>query len=158
MKLHTLSLVVGAAATALAIAVASSFGLGVAPIAAQSNEAHNAMMAAQKAQVMAATFQLDNSGLHDLDVKLNAGEMVPGALGKIRNARVATQATVWPDAMKENVDKLVASMTQLEQALRDEDVAKAAPLAKDVHDVGHDVSAAAYQWLTGAQPSGGHGH
>jgi hypothetical protein len=129
-------------------------GVPAQPAAAQA-DAHQL---AQKAQVMAVTFQLDQSGFHELEDELTAGTLPSGALGPVRRARVATEATAWPHPLDDTAKKLVGHMKALEEAIRAEDVAKAAPLAKEVHDVGHDLSNAAYQWLAGEQPSTGHGH
>ena len=133
----------------------------VAPTASASpTEQHNdAMMAAQKAQVIATTFQLDKSGLHDIDVATNAGQPAPsGALGNVRRARVALKATEWPEPLKATAAELDGHLQRLDDALRNEDWAAAAEPAEKVHDVGHDLSAMAYQWLSGAQVQPGHGH
>ena len=133
----------------------------VAPTAsAAPTEQHNdAMMAAQKAQVIATTFQLDKSGLHDIDVAVNGGQPAPsGALGNVRRAQVALKATAWPDALKDKVNELDGHMTRLQEALRAEDWTAAAEPAEKVHDVGHDLSAMAYQWLSGAEVKTEQGH
>ena len=134
----------------------------LAPIAAAApTQQHgDAMMAAQKAQVIATTFQLDKSGFHDLDVATNAGQPAPsGALGNVRRARVALKATEWPEPLKATAAELDGHMQRLDDALRNEDWAAAAEPAEKVHDVGHDLSAMAYQWLSGAQvQQHGHGH
>ena len=124
-----------------------------APVAAQMD----AMAVAQKAQAIATIYQLDKSGFHDMDVSLAAGTMPAGALGTVRRARIAHQATSWPDPLHERARQLTAKMTEFEEALRAEDVAKSAPLAKEVHDVEHDFSAEVYAWLGGQQPPA-HGH
>ncbi len=131
----------------------------VAPLAsaAPTEQRDDAMMAAQKAQIIATTFQLDKSGFHDLDVATNAGQPAPsGALGNVRRAHVALKATAWPDALKDKASELDGHMQRLDDALRNEDWAAAEP-AEKVHDVGHDLSAMAYQWLSGAQVQQ-HGH
>ncbi len=132
----------------------------VAPTAsAAPTEQHNdAMMAAQKAQVIATTFQLDKSDFHDVDESLAAGTMPSGALGNVRRARIALMATDWPEAMHEKVRELGGQMIALEEALRAEDVARAAPHAKKVHDLGHDLSAAVYTMLSTGQAAPAHGH
>ena len=125
---------------------------------ASADEAENAMRMAQKAQVIAVTFQLDKSGFHDLDESLAAGTMPSGALGNVRRARIALVATDWPEAMHETVRELGGHMMALEEALRAEDVAGAAPHAKKVHDVGHDLSAAVYTMLSTGQAAPAHGN
>jgi hypothetical protein len=132
-------------------------GSAARPVAA--DQADNAYMVAQKAQVAATTFQLDSAGFHAIDEGAKAGTIPPGALGSVRRARIATQVTAWPDALKPMADDLVANMKTLEEALRTEDAAKVAEPAAKVHDGGHDLSAAVYSWLdTGAVPAGDHEH
>ena len=109
-------------------------------------------LALQRTQMMAATYQLDTSGLHDLDERLSEGQFVPGALGRVRRARIATEAVNWPDAMQEAVSLTVAAMRGLEDALRDEDVDRAKGPAHDVHELAHDVSNMTYAALGQSAP------
>lgn len=135
----------------------ATVGATVQPVGA--DQAENAYMLAQKAQVAHTTYQLDNAGLHAIDVDATAGTITAGALGKVRQARIGLQATEWPEGLKEMASNQVSTMKSLEAALRTEDAAQVAPLAKKAHDDGHDLSAAAYGWLdTGAVPTGDHGH
>ena len=139
----------GAFLGAAAIAIVSVGAGSARPTEAQVD----VPMAVQRTQAMIVAYQLDNSGLHDLDVKLNAGEMVPGALGKVRKARIATQAAAWPSELQDKANDVVTTMMALEASLRDEDVAASAPRAHAVHDAYHDLSDAVYVWLSGATPS-----
>ena len=137
----------------------ATVGSNATPAAANPANQMDAGAMAQKAQVIATTFQLDKSGFHDIDVSAHEGKIVPGALGNVRRARIAAQATEWPDALKPMTNDLVNQMKTLEEAIRTEDASKVAEPAKKVHDVGHDLSAAVYTWLeTGKAPEGGHGH
>jgi hypothetical protein len=144
------------------MAVTTTLGLGASPGAAQpaplEQQLAEVRAATQKAQLLATTYQLDSSGLHDLDVALNErGQLVSGALGKIRRARIATQATAWPRELEETANKLVAQLVLLEQGLRDESVEAAKGPAKEVHDIAHDLSGLTYDLLSGQKPAG-HGH
>jgi len=142
-------MVAGVALTLATVATPAS------PAAAQMD----AFAVAQKAQAIATIYQLDKSGFHDMDVSLTAGTMPAGALGTVRRARIAHQATSWPDALQEHAKALTAKMMEFEEALRAEDVGKSAPLAKEVHDIEHDFSAEVYTWLTGAPAAAPeHGH
>ncbi|MFN0070478.1 MAG: hypothetical protein ACKVVP_03175 [Chloroflexota bacterium] len=155
MKLHRTSLLLGATGGALIMSIVTAFGLGARPTEAQED----LRLAVQKSQVMAVTYQLDNSGFHDLDVKLNNGEFVAGALGRVRKARIATQTAMWPHEMQETARKLVGEFQELETALRNEDVAAAAPRAKEMHELYHGLSDAVYTWLsTGQSAAPTHGH
>jgi hypothetical protein len=147
--------------------VAASFATGVvltlvsvgyhAPtVSADDDAAH---MSAMKAQIMAATYQLDKAGLHAVDEGAKAGTIAAGALGEVRRARIAVQATEWPDALKSMAADEVAILKSLEEALRTEDASKVMDPATRAHDTGHDLSAAVYSWLdTGTIPSGEHSH
>jgi len=122
------------------------------PVAA--DQAENAYVLAQKAQVAHAIYQLDSAGLHAIDEGAKAGTIPPGALGAVRRARIAVQVAEWPDALKDMAMDQVASMKALETALRTEDPAQVADPAAKVHDGGHDLSDAVYGWLdTGAMPA-----
>jgi hypothetical protein len=137
----------------VAITVAT-IGLVASPASANQTDP-----AAQKAQVIATTFQLDTSKLHDIEEQAKAGTILSGALGYVRRARIATQATEWPEGLKSMATTLVADMRTLEEAIRTEDATKVAEPATKVHDGGHDLSAAVYTWLeTGQAPQSGHGH
>lgn len=149
MRIHPPSMVVGAVAGALAISLVSFVTVGARPTEAQMDP----MLAVQKAQVMAVTYQVDNAGLHDLDEKLSSGQMVAGTLGRVRRARIATQNTMWPSDAQATANELVEHLMALESALRDEDVIAAAPNAHEVHDLAHKLSDQAYGWLAGAAPS-----
>ena len=135
----------------------ATIGATASPVVA--DQADNAYLVAQKAQVAATTFQLDKSGFHDLEDSARAGTVVPGALGSVRRARIAAQVTEWPEGLKPMATDLVTNMKALEDALRSEDPSKVVEPAAKVHDGGHDLSAAVYGWLdTGAVPEGDHGH
>jgi len=148
---------IGAGFVAGVAMTVATVGMQVQPAAA--DQADNAFMLAQKAQVAHATYQLDSAGLHAIDDGAKAGTIPPGALGSVRKARIAVQATEWPDGLKDMAMDQVASMKALEEAIRTEDPAKVAEPAARVHDSGHDLSDAAYTWLdTGTMPEAGHEH
>jgi hypothetical protein len=140
----------------------AGIALTLATIAAPPSTAsaqQDAYLAAQKAQVMAVIYMLDQSGFHAMDVELAAGTLPAGGLGAVRKAKTATMATDWPEPLRAEAMKLVGHMTEFEEALRAEDIAKAGPLAKEVHDVEHDFSGTVYNWLgTGQAAAPEHGH
>lgn len=162
MQLHRFSLAAGATAGALVMLLATTFGAAASPTAAQQapldQQVADLRADLQKTQLLAVAYQLNTSGFHDLDVKLNQGEMVFGALGRVQQARIAVQATNWPGELRPTVDQIVAQMKLLESALRDENVEAAKGPAKQVHDLGHDLSHAAYAALedhaAGEHPEG----
>ncbi|MFN8557513.1 MAG: hypothetical protein U0531_09265 [Dehalococcoidia bacterium] len=144
------------ARTALPVVGAALTIVGAVTFAASSGRAQtrpaptaeSAFAAAQAAQVATVTFQQDSIGLHDLEEDLAAGRPAPSyARGRIRRARIAIQATQWPDAMQAKAADFVATAQKIEGALLAEDWTTAAPLAKTLHDAGHDLSDMAYTWL-----------
>lgn len=144
------------AGLALAVAGVAGFtGAGVAQQTRPPATADQAMMAAQVAQVAIATYQMDNAGLHDLDEATAAGRIPAGALGKVRRTRIVAQATQWPESIQPKINEFVEHAMKLEDALKAEDARAAAPDAAEVHDLGHEISDAAYNWLSGM--SGGAG-
>jgi hypothetical protein len=138
----------------------ATIGSTVTPAAANpANQMDAGMMAAQKAQVIATTYQLDTAKLHDVEEQSRAGTILPGALGYVRRARIAAQATDWPDGLRPMATDLVVDMKVLEEAIRTEDASKVVEPATKVHDGGHDLSAAVYTWLdTGKAPEAGDEH
>lgn len=147
-----------AAGFAAGVAVTLATLTGTAsPVGA--DQAENAYMLAQKAQVAATTYQLDKAGMHDTEEAAKAGTIPAGALGEVRRARIAVQSTDWPESLKPMAMEQVSRMKSLEEAIRTEDASKVAEPAAKSHENGHDLSAAVYTWLdTGRAPEGGHGH
>jgi hypothetical protein len=134
-------------------------GLTLTTVTTPAAAQQDAFLAAQKAQAIATIYQLDRSELHELEEALATGTTPAGALGVVRKAKAATMATDWPEPLHERAKQLANKLTALEEALRAEDAAKAAPLAKDAHDLEHDFSTAVYGWLAGgpaAAPAHGH--
>ncbi len=156
MFVKKLSLTAAGFAAGVAMTVAT-FGYTAQPVGADQAEA--AYLLAQKAQVGHTTYQLDTAGLHGIEDAATAGTIPSGALGSVRRARIAVQATDWPEPLKAMATEQVTIMKALEEAIRSEDAAKVVEPATKAHDVGHDLSAAVYTWLdTGMAPTGGHGH
>jgi hypothetical protein len=157
MLLKKLALTAAGFTAGVAMTLAS-VGATATPATAQMT-GDQAYAIAVKAAVNHATYQLDTAGLHALDDASNAGTIPSGALGSVRRARIAVQAAEWPEPLKAKAMSVVDTMKQLEEAIRSEDAAMVAPVAKKAHDDGHDLSAAVYTWLdTGKAPEGGHGH
>lgn len=148
----------------IALALVGGASLAVSSSRAQQTHqpatADSAQQSAVTAQVALAAFQMDNAGLHDLDEAVAAGRIPSGALGRVRKVRIVAAATQWPASMQPMAQEFVAHTTGLEAALQAEDAAAAAPDAKAVHDIGHELSAAVYSWLAqqSGTSAGDHGH
>ena len=154
MRLHALWY------TSLGLVVGTALTLStVASAAPSSSVAQDPLLVAQKAQVIATTYQLDRAGLHEIEEALISGAVPAGALGTVRKARAAATATDWPEPLRQSANQVAEKLAALEAALRAEDAVKAAPLARDAHEAEHDFSTTAYGWLMGSPASApAHGH
>jgi len=106
-----------------------------------------AVPAALANQVTTAVYLLDTAGLHDLDVRLNEeGVIEAGDAGKVTRVARLLSTVDWPETLATDAVTLTNVLTELASALTD-DVATAAPLATQTHEVQHDFSHAAEHWL-----------
>lgn len=80
----------------------------------------------QTAQMLAISFVLGPSGFERLDNALAAGAPPPGALRTVSQARTAVLATTWPEPLRPTASDLGLALADLEDALRVEDVGRAA--------------------------------
>ena len=101
----------------------ATIGGTASPVGA--DQAENAYMIAQKAQVASTTFQLDKcrTARHGC-AGGSRGRLCLGALGAVRRARIAVQATDWPEPLKAMASEQVEIMKGLEEAIRSEDASK----------------------------------
>jgi len=135
---------------ALLLLMSGVSGIILTARAVQSQAAvtvEQAFTAAQVAQVAIAIYQVNNSGLHELDEATAAGQIPARALGRVRAVRLVFAAVQWPDPLRATALELVEHAAQLEQALLREDAAAAAPEAAKVHRLYHSLTDAAYAWL-----------
>lgn len=110
--------------------------------------------AGQAFRVTSAVYLLDTAGLHDLDVRLNEeGLIEPGDSGNVARVARLLGTVDWPEPLATEVMTLTTVLTDLATALENDDVATAAPLATQTHEVQHDFSHAAEHWLGEASGS-----
>lgn len=114
-----------------------------------AEEAHApAHSAGQAFRVTSAVYLLDTAGLHDLDVRLNEEEVIEaGDSGRVARVARLLGTVDWPEPLATEVITLTTVLTDLATALENDDLATAAPLATQVHEVQHDFSHAAEHWL-----------
>jgi len=106
-------------------------------------------------QVTTAVYLLDSAGLHALDVRLNQeGVIEAGDAGTVTRVARLLSTVAWPTALASDAQALIAVMDQLATALAADDVATAAPLATQTHEMQHDLSHAAEHWLGAANTLG----
>jgi hypothetical protein len=104
--------------------------------------------ASQRFHVVVATYLLDNAGLHGLDERLNGEGVIEASdAGKISRIRGVLAVTPWPAELQPMAAQLIEKMDALNEALTADDAETAAPLATEVHDVGHDLSHEVGEWL-----------
>jgi hypothetical protein len=102
----------------------------------------------QPFRVTAAVYLLDNAGLHGLDVRLNEEKVIEaGDAGSVARVVRLLAAVDWPDELAEDAATLSDVLTELAEALGNDDLKTAAPLATEAHETQHDFSHAAEHWL-----------
>jgi hypothetical protein len=102
-------------------------------------------------EVTTAVYLLDTAGLHDIDVRLNEEGVIDASdAGKAERLVRLLPTVDWPEALAEDAATLTDLLTQLAAALAEDDVETAASLATQVHEVAHDFSHAAAEWLGGS--------
>lgn len=102
----------------------------------------------QAFRVASAVYLLDTAGLHDLDVRLNEEDVIEaGDSGRVARVARLLGSVDWPEPLATEVVTLTTVLTDLATALENDDLATAAPLATQVHEVQHDFSHAAEHWL-----------
>ncbi|MCB0082967.1 MAG: hypothetical protein KDE47_18635, partial [Caldilineaceae bacterium] len=114
--------------------------------------------AAVTSQVATAVYLLDSVGLHDLDERLNGeGAIDAGDSGMISRVARLLSAVEWPPELAADAHSLIDVLNELATALGDDNVAEAAPLATQAHEVQHGLSHAAEHWLSEMTMGGQHG-
>jgi hypothetical protein len=114
--------------------------------------AHAEMEAsAAPAEVTTAVYLLDTAGLHELDVRLNEDGLIePSDAGNVGRVARLLSSVAWPQALAGDAVHLTDLLKQLATALENDDAETAAPLATQVHDLGHDFSHATEEWVSAA--------
>lgn len=114
----------------------------------EANTGESANPTGQPFRVTAAVYLLDTAGLHDLDVRLNEEKVIePSDAGRIERVARLLSAVDWPAGLAEDATALIDVLNELAEALGNDDLDAAAPLATEVHETQHDFSHAAEHWL-----------
>jgi hypothetical protein len=101
-------------------------------------------------QVAIATYLLDTAGFHEMDERLNQeGVIDPGDAGVVNRINRILAVTSWPEDLQAQVDSLRDTLSKYAEALANDDVEAAKPLATQAHELQHDLSHAVEDWLTG---------
>jgi hypothetical protein len=114
-------------------------------------------------QVTVATYLMDTAGFHAMDERLNQeGVIEAGDAGVVNRVNGLLAVTAWPEELQAQVDPLKEALSQYAEALANDDVEAAKPLATQTHELQHDLSHAVEHWvgeMTGtAEPDQEHDH
>lgn len=98
-------------------------------------------------QVTIAAYLLDTAGFHALDERINGeGLIEAGDAGVVHRANAVLAATAWPYELQTQVDPLKETLGLYAEALANDDVEAAKPLAAEAHELQHDLSHAIEHW------------
>lgn len=125
---------------------------------AHDHEAEGEMAASEvdrRFQVTIAAYLMDTAGFHGMDERLNDEGLIEANDADVVNRVNGVLAVVdWPEELKPQVEELQAILAQYAEALSNDDVEAAKPLATQAHELQHDLSHAIGSWLSG---DNGHG-
>ncbi len=116
-------------------------------------EANHDELAAQKLaypvfDAIAAVYLMDQIDIHALYDQLHDGEgIMPGDAGPIKRLVPLLSAVDWPEELAEEATALVETLAQLAEALADNDLESALPLAEAAHDEQHHFSRSVFAWF-----------
>jgi len=102
--------------------------------------------------VLRAITILDAAGLHEIDESINNENEIPGnAVTVAERMRAVVALTEWPGDLEAQADRLEGLFGDMHAALDADnpDMAKVKQVVADVHDVEHDLSHAAWEYLLG---------
>ncbi len=97
---------------------------------------------------IAAVYLLDQVDIHALHGRLHDGEgIMPGDSGQIKRLVPLLSAVNWPSELAEEATKLAETLTQLTEALADDNLETAVPLASAAHEEQHHFSGSVADWF-----------
>jgi hypothetical protein len=157
---HTQASESGAVAiTATAESTAGDSGSEHAASASDSAAGHELAAATQEQifQVTVVTYLMDTAGFHAMDDRINGeGVIEAGDAGVVNRVNQLLGVTAWPEELQAQVDPLREALSQYAEALANDDVEAAKPLATEAHELQHDLSHTAEHWLGEMTGSGEH--
>ena len=99
-------------------------------------------------QVTIATYLLDTAGFHAMEERINQeGVIEAGDAGVVQRINTVLGVTAWPEELQAQVDSLRDTLSNYAEALANDDVEAAKPLATQAHELQHDMSHAAEHWI-----------
>lgn len=87
-------------------------------------------------QVTVATYLMDTADFHAMDERIHQeGTIEAGDAGVVNRVNGLLAATNWPEELHAQVDPLRETLTQYAEALANDDVEAAKPLATQAHEL-----------------------
>lgn len=109
----------------------------------------------QRFQATIAAYLMDTAGFHGMDERLNDESLIEaGDAGTVNRVNGVLAVVDWPEELRPQAEALQVILTQYAEALSNDDVEAAKPLATQAHEAQHDLSHAIGNWLSG---DNGHG-
>ena len=103
----------------------------------------------QRFQMAITACLMDTAAFHDIDERLNeAGQIDAGDTGVVNRVNRLLAATDWPAELQPQAETLQTVLADFAEALANDDVEAAQPLAAQAHQAQHDLSHAVASWLS----------
>lgn len=98
--------------------------------------------------VTMATYIMDTAGFHGMDEAINGDEGIQSSYaGTVTRVARVLSVTPWPADLAEEAMTFQATLVEFEEALANDDVEAAKPLATRVHEEQHDFSHNIGAWI-----------
>lgn len=112
--------------------------------------------AEQAFQVSVATYLLAVADLHEIEERLNQESAIqPGDAGIINRVNRVLAVTHWPEALQSQAEQLTSVLAQFAEALSNDDLEIAKPLAAQTHEAQQALTQATAEWLAGSTRASG---
>lgn len=131
-------------------ALAAAAGLALIGGALTACSSDDGGGSSQAQNVLYAINILDSAGLHEIDESINNENEIPGdAVTVALRMRAVVALTEWPSDLEDMANRLEGLFGEMHEALDADnpDMAKVKQVVADVHDVEHDLSHAAWEYL-----------
>lgn len=144
-----------------ALEEAATMGEGMEHGEAEHGAETAAMSADPVFAVTMATYMMDTAGFHGMDEGINGDEGIQSSYaGTVTRVSRLLSVTPWPADLAEEATTFQATLAEFAEALANDDVEAAKPLATRVHEEQHDFSHNIGAWINAQMGVEGdeHGH
>ncbi len=110
-------------------------------------------MQAQVFKAVVAAYLMDTAGFHGMDERLNdEGQIEASDAGTVNRVNRVLAVVDWPEELNLQVEELQAVLTQYAEALSNDDIEAAKPLATQAHEAQHDLYHDIEHWTDHSTP------